>query len=83
MGPQGPKRAQRGKICPAFSGYLGLLDAILDQYAAAGTSHAHNYVSYCRNFGFPGQFSCDFASILGSFAPLGPFGPFWGLSGPF
>ena len=29
-------------VLGAFSGHLGLLDVILDQYAAAGTSHEHN-----------------------------------------
>ena len=55
--PTGPFWAHFGRF-GAFSGHLGLLDAILDQYAAAGTSHAHNCASHCRNFGFPGQFSC-------------------------
>ena len=32
-------------VLGAFSANLGLLDVILDQYAAAGTSHAHNCAS--------------------------------------
>ena len=43
-GPTGPFWAILG-VFGAFSGHLGLLDGILDQYAAAGTSHAHNCAS--------------------------------------
>ena len=42
--PTGPFWAILG-VFLAFSGHLGLLDVILDQCAAAGTSHAHNCAS--------------------------------------
>ena len=39
-GTTGPFWAHFGRFW-AFSGHLGPLDVILDQYAATGTSHAH------------------------------------------
>ena len=39
-GPLGPKAGPFGAIMGVFRSF-GLLDVILDQYAAAGTTHAH------------------------------------------
>ena len=44
MAQKWPHRAILG-VLGAFSGHLGLLYVILDQYAAAGTSHARNCAS--------------------------------------
>ena len=79
-GPIGPFWAILG-VLGAFSGHLGLLDVILDQYAAAGTSHAHN----CPNveiLAFLASFRAILVVFWADFAPLGPFGPFWALLVP-
>ena len=84
-------------VLGAFSGNLGLLDVILDQYAAAGTSHAHNCASYVEILAFLASFRAILTVFWADFGPWGPFGPFlgplgafwalfspfWGLLGPF
>ena len=64
-------------VLGAFSGNLGLLDAILDQYAAAGTSPPNVEI-----LAFLASFRAILAVFWAVFAPLGPFGPSWSLFDP-
>ena len=66
-----------------FSGHLGLLDVILNQYAAAGTSHAHNVPPNVEILAFLASFRAILAVFWAVFAPLGPLGALLGPFGPF
>ena len=84
--PTGPFLGHFGPILGvfwAFSGHLGLLDVILGQYAAAGTSHAHNCAPNVEILAFLASFRAILTGFWADFAPLGPFGAFWALFRPF
>ena len=77
----GPFWAIWGVFWP-FSGHLGLLDAILDQYAAAGATRII-VPPTVEILAFLASFRAILTGFWADFAPLGPFGPFLGPFGPF